>query len=404
MWIYYFILISKILLLILLLPLSYLLLMAIGAIRSASRPQTYHRTPLTRFMIVIPAHNEADVIGATVKRLNAIDYPSDLYSIHVVADHCSDDTAEAARRAGALVYERSEGTRSGKGAALFWLLKRILENDQCDAVVIFDADTMVDPAFLRVMDWRLAQGDQVIQGQHIICNPDQGWFPALTWAMFLIDNRFQNLGRTNLGWSAKNMGDSICFSVDVLRKVGWGEGLTEDYHLRLKLLLCGIRIVYEPAAIGYGEAPLDWGRARNQRARWLRGTTDASRKIIKRLIVEGMKNHNMAMLDGAFQASFPSYSTLSVVSLIVLAMHVPIDLFINPLSLWPNICAWAVMVGMLVIYPMIGLALERAPLKAYFVILSGPYFIFWRTWVAVLSRFGRKPVSWIRTEHGDLKL
>jgi len=404
MWENYFIIISKILLFILFFPLSYLLLLAIGSIRSASRPETYHHAPSTRFMILIPAHDEGKVIGATVKRLQAIDYPADLFSIHVVADHCLDDTAEAARQAGAIVYERNEGPRSGKGAALFWLFKSILENGQCEAVVIFDADTLVDPAFLRVMDWRLAQGDQVIQGQHIIANPDQGWFPALTWAMLMIDNRFQNLGRSNLGWSAKNMGDSICFRVDVLRKLGWGEGLTEDYHLRLKLLLSGIRIVYEPAAIGYGEAPLDWARAREQRARWLRGTRDARRHIIKRLIVEGMKSRNFAMLDGALQASFPSYSTLSVLSLIVLAMHVPINFFIKPISLWPNIYAWTAMVGTLVIYPIVGLALERAPIKAYFVILLGPYFIFWRTWVAVLSRFRGKQVTWIRTEHGELNL
>jgi cellulose synthase/poly-beta-1,6-N-acetylglucosamine synthase-like glycosyltransferase len=353
-------------------------------------------------MIVIPAHNEGKVIGNTVKRLQAIDYPAVLFSIHVIADHCLDDTAEAARRAGAIVHERNEDPRSGKGAALFWLFKRILENGQCDAVVIFDADTLVDSAFLRVMDWRLAQGDQVIQGQHIIANPNQGWFPALTWAMFLIDNRFQNLGRTNLGWSAKNMGDSICSRVDVLRQLGWGEGLTEDYHLRLKLLLSGIRIVYEPAAIGYGEAPLDWARARGQRTRWLRGTRDASRNIKKRLIVAGMKRRNFAMLDGALQASFPSYSTLSVLSLIVLAMHVAVYFFTKPISLLPYIFAWAVMVAILVIYPIVGLALERAPIKAYFVILSGPYFIFWRTWVAILSRFRGKQVTWIRTEHGAL--
>ena len=92
------------------------------------------------------------------------------------------------------------------------------------------------------MDSRLAQGAQVVQGQHVIRNPDDGWFPALTWAMFLIDNRIQNLGRSNLGWSAKNMGDSICFRADVLRRLGWGEGLTEDYQLRQRLLLAGIAI------------------------------------------------------------------------------------------------------------------------------------------------------------------
>lgn len=401
MWVNILITISEILLFLLMIPLGYLLLLALGAIRSASTPNIHSRIPSTRFMIVIPAHNEVNVIGATVNRLLAIDYPSHLFSINILADHCSDNTAEAARLAGACVYERNEGPRSGKGAALSWLFQKILQEDRCDAVVIFDADTRVDPGFLRVMDWRLAQGDQVIQGQHIICNPEQGWYPALTWAMFLIDNRFQNLGRSNLGWSAKNMGDSICFRVDILRKLGWGEGLTEDYHLRLRLLLKGVRIVYEPAAKGYGEAPLTWARARVQRARWLRGTHDTSQQYLKRLIVEGMKRRNLAMLDGALQASFPSYSTLSFLGLIVLAIEIPIDYYSESIILWPQTGAWAAIVVTLFAYPLVGLALERAPIRAYIAILLGPYFIVWRTWLALISRFGKKQITWIRTEHGS---
>jgi 1,2-diacylglycerol 3-beta-glucosyltransferase len=402
MWVKLFITISEILLFLLLIPLGYLLLLALSAIRSASKPDTHSRSPSTRFMIIIPAHNEVSVIRATINRLHAIDYPSHLFSIHIIADHCSDNTAEAARHAGAFVHERNEHPRSGKGAALSWLFQRILKEEQCDAVAIFDADTQVDPEFLRVMDWRLAQGDQVIQGQHIIRNPNQGWYPALTWAMFLIDNRFQNLGRSNLGWSAKNMGDSICFRVDILRKLGWGEGLTEDYHLRCQLLLKGIRIVYEPAAIGYGEAPRTWARARAQRVRWLRGTHDTSQQYVKHLIVEGMKRRNLAMLDGALQASFPSYSTLTLLDLSVLAILVPIDYFMESIFLWPLFGACAAMVVTLLIYPLVGLALERAPVRAYIAILLGPYFILWRTWLALSSRFGGKQVPWIRTEHGEL--
>lgn len=402
MWVDAFITISIILFLLLLLPLGYLLLMAMGAFRAASRPDLHQRSPSTRFTITIPAHDEAGVIGTTVSRLLAIDYPSHLFSIHIIADHCSDHTAEVARRSGAVVHERNEGPRTGKGAALSWAFQRILKKDQCDAVVIFDADTRVDPEFLRVMDWRLAQGDRVIQGQHIIRNPSQGWFPALTWAMFLIDNRFQNLGRSNLGWSAKNMGDSICFHAEILRRLGWGEGLTEDHHLRYKLLLNHIRITYEPAAIGYGEAPITWDRARAQRARWLRGAHDTSQQFVKQLIVEAMKTRSLAMLDGALQASFPSYSTLSLLSLILLMIQASINYFIQPTFPLPLMGAWTAIVAALLIYPLVGLALERAPVRAYIAIFLGPYFILWRTWLAFVSRFGRKQVTWIRTEHGKL--
>jgi cellulose synthase/poly-beta-1,6-N-acetylglucosamine synthase-like glycosyltransferase len=221
--------------------------------------------------------------------------------------------------------------------------------------------------------------------------------------MFLIDNRFQNLGRANLGWSAKNMGDSICFRADVLRQIGWGAGLTEDYQLRQQLLLEGIKIAYEPTAKGYGEAPLTWTQARMQRARWLRGTHDASQQLARRLLVGGIRRRDMAMLEGALQAYFPSYSTLSILGMAFLFIQVLINWQIAPLFSWWVVGAWAVVVSALFAYPLIGLALEHAPAKAFLAILSGPFFILWRTWLALTVRFGRKPTTWVRTAHGEQK-
>jgi 1,2-diacylglycerol 3-beta-glucosyltransferase len=391
--------ISLIALLFCTLTLGYLFFLALASMRSASLPTARARHPSHRFIIAIPAHNEANVIEATVRQLRTLDYPSNLFSVHVVADHCSDNTAVLARKAGAFVQERNEGPRTGKGAALSWLFQRVLD-DECDAVVIFDSDTQVAADFLRIMDARLAQGDQAIQGQHVISNPEDGWFPALTWAMFLIDNRFQNLGRANLGWSAKHMGDSICFRADVLRKMGWGKGLAEDYQLRQRLLLEGIKITYEPAAIGCGEAPYTWAQARAQRARWLRGTRDASRRLARHLLAQGLKRRDTALLDGALQAYLPSYSTLTLIAAACLLIQVLVNLSVKAIFPWTLIGAWFAALGALFVYPLGGLALEKAPLKAYLMILSGPVFILWRTWLALVARFGHKSVMWIRTAHG----
>ncbi|MGC8880429.1 MAG: glycosyltransferase family 2 protein, partial [Anaerolineae bacterium] len=159
-------------------------------------------TPTHRFAVLIPAHNEEAVIGRTLDRLYNQHYPKHLYDVFIVADHCTDETAIIARQHGATSYERQTGLRGSKGAALAWLIERVFETGiPYDALVIFDADTQVDAKFLRVMDARLARGDRVVQGQHRISNPGAGWFAALTWAMFMIDNRFQNLGRSNLGLS-----------------------------------------------------------------------------------------------------------------------------------------------------------------------------------------------------------
>jgi 1,2-diacylglycerol 3-beta-glucosyltransferase len=390
--------ISFVALLVVILPVSYLLVLAVASTRQP--PAVPRHEPSTRFVIAIPAHDEASVIRATVQRLRALDYPADLFSIHIVADHCSDNTAALACEAGAVVQERNQGPRMGKGAALAWLFNRILD-DQCDAVVVFDSDTQVAPDFLRLMDARLAQGAQVIQGQHVIRNPECGWFPALAWTMFLIDNRFQNLGRSNLGWSAKNMGDSICFRADILRRLGWGDGLTEDYQLRLKLLLAGIKISYEPLAKGYGEAPCTWAQARAQRARWLRGTRQASRQLALRLLVEATRRRDLALLDGALQAYLPSFSTLTIVCVIALLAHALLGWLVSPAVPAALIQAWTGVCVALFLYPLFGLALERAPARAYVVILTGPFFVIWRTILAITSRYSRRPEVWVRTAHGE---
>jgi 1,2-diacylglycerol 3-beta-glucosyltransferase len=386
-----------------LLPLGYLLLLALSSSHSPEFPQMSGSKPSHRFAIAIPAHNEENVIGDTVTQLRKSDYPGSLFDVHIVADYCTDKTAVTAQRAGAFVHERNGGPRTGKGAALSWLFRKILTGNRYDAVVIFDADTQVGPNFLRVMDARLARGDEVVQGQHIISNPEEGWFPALTGAMFLVDNRFQNLGRSNLGWSAKNMGDSICFRAEVLRQTGWGEGLTEDYQLRQRLLLQGIKIIYEPRAKGYGEAPLTWEQARAQRSRWLRGTRDASQQSARHLLVQGLKRRHGSLLDGALQAYFPSYSTLTLISLVSLILQLVVNWLIQPLFPSVLVAMWGLVLGLLFLYPLFGLALEGASGRAYLAILSGPAYLLWRTWLALASRFSGKQVAWIRTAHGGGK-
>jgi cellulose synthase/poly-beta-1,6-N-acetylglucosamine synthase-like glycosyltransferase len=387
-------------------PLVYLYALAIASYRS---PRTRASArPHHRFAIAIAAHDEESVIGETVERLKQLDYPAGLFDIHVVADHCSDRTAEFARSNGADAHERSDDPRGSKGAALRWLFERILDHTSYsgpagpyDAVVIFDADTHVEPDFLRLMDARLLGGDKVIQGQHRIRNPRDGWFPALTWAMFTIDNRLQNLGRSNLGLSAKNMGDSICLRAELLRRLGWGEGLTEDYAFRQQLLLQGIKISYEPAAIGLGEAPLTWAAARAQRARWLRGAHDASQQYARKLLTQAVRRRSLPLLDGALQAHLPAYSTLTMLAAGILGLQVGLLAFLRdaPTSaaLLQVVGLWSFLTAALFVYPLFGLALERAPLRAYMVILSGPVFIIWRTWLAVVSRRRNKQVHWVRT-------
>jgi cellulose synthase/poly-beta-1,6-N-acetylglucosamine synthase-like glycosyltransferase len=368
--------------------------LAIASVRPSKRTLN---VPLTnQYAVAIPAHNEENIIGQTVAVLKKQEYPENRFDIFVVADFCADRTAEFARQQGAIVYERDTGERSGKGAALTYLFDQIFSLEKrYDAIVVFDAHTRVERNFLTVMTARLACGDEVVQGQHVISNPRAGWFPALSWSMMKIDNRVNNQGRENLNLSAKHMGDSICFCSEVIEKLGWGSGLTEDFELRLKLLLENIKIHYEPKAVGYGQAPLTMKDALSQRLRWVRGVSDSSQRYRKPLLEKGIKNRDWSKLDAVLSTVLPSYSTLSLISVALFVVHI---LFLPHLpSILPVL--WGAITILCFSYPIFGLLLEKAPAWAYFALLFGPIFILWRTWLRVNIIATKRKVVWVRTPH-----
>jgi cellulose synthase/poly-beta-1,6-N-acetylglucosamine synthase-like glycosyltransferase len=396
------VILSLTLLCIVLVPLGHLLLLAVAAIPSPKLARASRERPSCRFCVLIAAYNEDTVIGATVAALRKLDYPPGLFSVCVVADHCTDNTAAAARDAGATVYERGTGLRTSKGAAVAWLIERVLESDASfDAALLIDADNRPAPDLLSVMARRLATGSKIIQGKHVIANPHDNLFTSFVWTLFTIDNRFQNLGRRNLGWSAKNMGDTICFRADVLRGMSWPDMLAEDHFLRQRLLLEGVRIDYEPAAAGYGEAPRSWKQATAQRMRWLAGTYRANGAAARHLAAVGLKRRNGALIDAALQAYFPSYSTLTLLTIAAIATQLLIA-FAYGVSSPPFLLgAWLAAGAALMLYPFLALMLERAPLWAYGAVALGPAFVAWRTVLAVRVRLGRNIVGWVRTQHGS---
>ena len=116
--------------------------------------------------MVVAAHNEEKVVGQLVDNLKMLRYPNDMYDIFVVADNCSDHTAEVAAREGALVYERhnTNEMQQGKGFALEWMFQKLFAlPKQYDAVVIFDADNLVHLDFLMEINNRYCKGERLIQ-------------------------------------------------------------------------------------------------------------------------------------------------------------------------------------------------------------------------------------------------
>ena len=253
-----------------------------------------------RFMAIIPAHNEEAVVGNLIESLKNQNYDKDLYDIYVIADNCTDNTAKVAKEAGAIVYKRFDETKKTKGYALDWFLKqKIEENAPYDAFFIFDADNIVHPDFIKNMNKKLCQGEDVVQGYRDIKNPTDSWITAGYALFYWSMHRFYHLARYNLGLSPLLNGTGFMVKFDVVKPQGWDTvTLTEDIEFSLKRIIKGKRLGWATDAICYDEQPVGFKQSWSQRSRWTVGHIQCIKEYTKQLAVAAKENKTMMNFDG----------------------------------------------------------------------------------------------------------
>ena len=253
-----------------------------------------------KFMAIIPAHNEEMVIKNLVQSLREQDYPKDLYDIYVIADNCTDATAEIAKENGAIVYKRFDPEHKSKGYALNWFLKqKIEENADYDAFCVFDADNVVDKNFIKNMNKKLCQGEEIVQGYRDIKNPTDSWISAGYAIFYWMMNRFYHLARYNLGLSPLINGTGFMVKFDIIKPNGWQTiTLTEDIEFSLINISKGRRLGWATDAIVYDEQPVGFKQSWSQRSRWSVGHLQCMKHYTKDL-AKGVKDHKTLMnFDG----------------------------------------------------------------------------------------------------------
>ena len=253
-----------------------------------------------RFMTIIPAHNEAAVVGNLIESLKNQNYPKDLYDIYVIADNCTDNTAEIARKAGAIVYERFDETKKTKGFALNWFLAQKIEEDApYDALCVFDADNIADENFLKAMNKKLCQGETVVQGYRDIKNPSDNWITAGYAIFYWTMNRFYHLARYNIGLSPLLNGTGFMVKFDIIKPTGWDTNtLTEDIEFSLKNIIEGRKLGWATDAIVYDEQPTSFKQSWSQRSRWTVGHIQCMKEYTG-LLAAAVKEHKTLMnFDG----------------------------------------------------------------------------------------------------------
>ena len=296
---------------------------------------------LHRFAVIVSARNEEGVIGELLESLNRQNYPKELLDLYVVADNCTDDTAGAARRAGAFVYERFDQVHKGKGYAMDYLFRRLKEEgkDCYDGYFVFDADNLVDANFVAEMNRTFDQGYDAVTCYRNSKNFAANWISAGYSIWFLREARFLNFPRTLLGTNCHVSGTGFLVAARVIEdNGGWPfHLLTEDIQFSVDCAIQGKRIGYCDKAVVYDEQPTTFQQSWDQRLRWSKGFYQVDVK------------YGLSLLKGCLQPGRKGWSCYDMLMTVAPGMLLTLLVVAFNLIVWgacvtqPAYVAWRVM-------------------------------------------------------------
>lgn len=362
---------------------------------------------LHTFALVVAAHNEEMVIGNMVKSLKKLDYPAEAYDIFVIADNCTDKTAEIAREAGALVYERENDKERGKGYALEWMFAQIFEMEkQYDSISIFDADNIVDEQYLREMNKELNKGYRVVQGYIDSKNPFDSWITcAYSISFWSISRLFQN-ARYNLGITCQLSGTGFCIDTALLKRIGWkATCLTEDMEFTARLALEGEKVGWAYHAKVYDEKPLTLSQSWKQRTRWMQGHADVCSRFCWKLLKRSVEKRDWSAFDCAIYLMNPlKIICMGLITFMAWAQTFYPDGNLGFFQVWylfKNPFIWNAFVILEFLYIPMVITIEKRCLNKKLVIAYLTYSIYSLTWIPITIQgcINKNKKEWFHTQH-----
>ncbi len=239
-----------------------------------------------KYAVTIAARNEEAVIANLIESIKRQDYPSEYLTIFVVADNCTDKTAEIARAAGAICYERFDKEHCTKGYALQYLYKCIDRDygiSSFEGFFVFDADNLLKKDFVSHMNDAFHSGEKLITSYRNTKNIDDNFIAASYALHWLRTIRFESRGRSVLGVSVRIQGTGFLFASELV-KDGWNYlTLTEDREFTCDAIAAGNTVTYQHEAQFYDEQPVDMHTVFRQRIRWSKGHLMAFTMFFTRL-------------------------------------------------------------------------------------------------------------------------
>lgn len=368
---------------------AYLLMLLVNGRRPAPpfSPPEPLRWP--SILVLVPAHDEEEIIGRCVTALVSQDYPGD-HAVVVIADNCSDRTASVAGDAGATVLCRTDAQAPGKGHALNWGLECLQDGDE-EIVMFVDADCVASPNLCREVARAFTRSEvSVVQARYDVSNPEASPTSALRAAGFLLKHVIQPRGRQRLGLSCGLFGSGMAFRRSLMRELTWPTSVTEDIELHLRLVRGGTVVQYLETGSVTSPMPLSTAQAAEQQLRWESGNTEMRRRYALKLIAEGVAAGRLPSIALGLELFIPPQSLLVSASVSLGSMFMALRR--------PRLgILGAATAAADALYVVAGLAFAGAPPETFRALLVSPGFMAGRLRVIGRVMSGRPASAWVRT-------
>jgi cellulose synthase/poly-beta-1,6-N-acetylglucosamine synthase-like glycosyltransferase len=285
------------------------------------------RSAQTRFLVLVPAHNVGSSIEATLRSLQNVNYPEELIRIAVIADNCSDNTAEVARSCGIEAWIRTDPQKIGKGTALSWAFDKAAL--AYDLAAIVDPDTEIDPDFFTAMDsayaaaLRRGEKDVVLQGRYLFAKttPADSWFEQFAIASKAAENSFFYRPRTALGLANLIQGNGFCISRRTLEQAPFGAtSVIEDAEYAIMLALGGIQVAHVDGARVISRMTQRLKDTASERLLWTSGIFSLLRHSIPDLLGSAIRWRRWQLAEMALMLLFTSRLLLVYATLIAVVL------------------------------------------------------------------------------------
>ena len=383
--------ICVLLLAVLSLAVGYLYFLALVAVFSrkafAGVPDDYS------FLILVPAHNEETGITATLESLSSLEKPGRAQVV-VIADNCTDKTAQLARQAGVQVLERFDEINRGKGFALEWAMST-LNLGEFDAVAIIDADTFVEPGMLTAMASALMSGHGAVQLNYRFVAAAGEPLSCLQEMASHVENMLFYRGRAVFNLPILLRGSGMAIRTEVIRDHPWdSHSITEDVDYAVNLIRKSVSITFSAESAVDSLATSTYRQFQGQKKRWASGTILMVREKTLPLLKQGCSQGRLKLIELAL-----SFLLLSRPAMVYMVLPVII------LSLFASDAYRLILIGWclglvlaIVAYLLLGIFYVKSKWSAVKALLHLPVYIFWYLKVSVRAALDHKQSDWVRTD------